>query len=190
MFRLCGGDQRYARWMSGRFLKKATEKLPDRLAVKSPINPNLSKKLRRAAKLFCAIKQDLRADLIALIHSQKLEERNAKGIGNFIENGYVGAGPSLLPLRDRLRRNSDACCQIILRKTCPASGICDLFAQKICVYHLLTPCAIAHTPLCNRGVRFFLRINRRKEPWQKGKPLFARAQLRGEFAVSIACENH
>jgi hypothetical protein len=27
--------------MGGRFLKKATEKLPDRLAVKSPINPNL-----------------------------------------------------------------------------------------------------------------------------------------------------
>jgi hypothetical protein len=26
-FRLCGGDQRSARWISGRFLKKATEKL-------------------------------------------------------------------------------------------------------------------------------------------------------------------
>jgi hypothetical protein len=46
MFRLCGGDQRYARWMSGRFLKKATEKLPDRLAVKSPINPNLPYRIK------------------------------------------------------------------------------------------------------------------------------------------------
>jgi hypothetical protein len=41
MFRLCGGDQRYARWIGGRFLKKATEKLPDKLAVRSPTNQNL-----------------------------------------------------------------------------------------------------------------------------------------------------
>jgi len=26
-FRLCGGDQRSARWIGGRFLKKATQKL-------------------------------------------------------------------------------------------------------------------------------------------------------------------
>jgi hypothetical protein len=29
-FRLCGGDQRSARWIGGRFLKKATEKLSNR----------------------------------------------------------------------------------------------------------------------------------------------------------------
>jgi hypothetical protein len=27
LFRLCGGDQRSARWIGGRFLKKATQKL-------------------------------------------------------------------------------------------------------------------------------------------------------------------
>ena len=38
------GDQRSARWMGGRFLKKATEKLSTGFAVKSPLNINLTKK--------------------------------------------------------------------------------------------------------------------------------------------------
>ena len=35
------GDQRSARWMGGRFLKKATEKLSTGFAVKSPLKINL-----------------------------------------------------------------------------------------------------------------------------------------------------
>ena len=35
------GDQRSARWMGGRFLKKATEKLSTGFAAKSPLNINL-----------------------------------------------------------------------------------------------------------------------------------------------------
>jgi len=40
------GDQRYARWISGRFLKKATQKLSSKLTAKSqfvykPFNKNI-----------------------------------------------------------------------------------------------------------------------------------------------------
>ena len=38
------GDQRSARWMGGRFLKKATKKLSTGFAVKSPPNINLTSK--------------------------------------------------------------------------------------------------------------------------------------------------
>jgi hypothetical protein len=47
MFRLCGGDQRSARWIGGRFLKKATEKLSQKHrhgVLESPINQNLKTK--------------------------------------------------------------------------------------------------------------------------------------------------
>ncbi len=117
-------------------------------------------------------KRDLRAAFYASVHSQKLKERNAKGVGNFIENGYVGTGSSLLPFGDRLRRYSDARCQIVLGKPRVTSCICDLPAQNLCVYHLLTPCALARTRLCNRRVRD-LRINRRKEP----------RQIKGQFLI-------
>ena len=43
-FRLCGGDQRSARWIGGRFLKKATEKLFTRHrrgVLAAPTNQNL-----------------------------------------------------------------------------------------------------------------------------------------------------
>jgi len=38
------GDHRYARWISGRFLKKATQKLSSKLTAcspREPLNPNL-----------------------------------------------------------------------------------------------------------------------------------------------------
>jgi hypothetical protein len=44
--------------MSGRFLKKATEKLPDRLAVKPPINQNSNAKNPAGAGFFWGVKNN------------------------------------------------------------------------------------------------------------------------------------
>ena len=44
-FRLCGGDQRSARWMGGRFLKKATEKLLHAVALNRSLNQNLKSQI-------------------------------------------------------------------------------------------------------------------------------------------------
>ena len=79
---------------------------------------------------------------VTLLHSQKLNERNAKGVGDFIENGNVGTGSALLPFGDRLRCYADSGCQVILSKPRVFSRVSDLPAQIVCVYHLLTPCAI------------------------------------------------
>ena len=126
-----------------------------------------------------------------LYHSQKLKERNAKGVGNFIENGNVGAGSSLLPLGDRLRRHTDPKRKVILRKLRAFSGICDLPAQVVCVYHLLTPCcnSLERTSAISALV-FRDKSPQRASANQGQHPFFALDRLRGEFAVSIACRNH